>query len=84
MLSTFLLLGLLVMVLGAMTLADEANRWSSVIAHAADTGALQNEAFAARIQQMGLLQSPFARASVAAGLAICAVAIWRLIIETRR
>jgi hypothetical protein len=83
LLSTFLLLGLAVSVLSVLVWLDEANRWSSLIAQASATGALQNQAFADRIGRAGLLQSPFAGATLGAGLVICALAIWRLIVETR-
>jgi hypothetical protein len=81
--SILALLGLAVAGLSACVWAEQAPQWSSVIAAASETGALENEAFAQRLTNFGLPQSSFAGVQLFVGVAICLIAIWRLTIETR-
>ena len=81
LLSAFAALGLLVAVLGQMERATQINLWSSLIARAAQTGALQNEEFS---RELGALpRSPFTSVITAVGIVICGLALWRLSVETR-
>ena len=80
-LSAFAVLGLLVAVLGAMERGAQISTWSSLIAWAAETGALHNEEFSKRLA--ALPRSPFSSVIAAVGIMITLVALWRLSVETR-
>jgi hypothetical protein len=81
LLITFLCLGFVVMLLGMAERSFQVSQWSSLVARAQETGVLENKQFERRLHE--LPHSPFTLAITGAGFAICVLAIWRLIKETR-
>jgi len=82
LLLTFLCLGILVMVFAALERGFQISQWSSLVARAQESGALQNEKFAAHLRNPPI--SPFTTAITVTGLLISILAIWRLVKENRR